>query len=82
VGFAATGEPPTGTADMLAQRDGALAIDPQIDGPLQVRGNLEIISGTGRVVARLTQTRLCRCGASASKPFCDGSHARVGFTSS
>jgi len=80
-GFAASGEPPTGQADMLDVRNGPLAIEPQIDGPLQVRGNLEITSGTGRVVARLTQTRLCRCGASNTKPFCDGSHARVGFKS-
>jgi CDGSH-type Zn-finger protein/uncharacterized Fe-S cluster protein YjdI len=81
VGFTASGEPATGKADMLAVRDGPLAIDPQIDGPLQVRGNLEITSGTGRVVARVTQARLCRCGHSNNKPFCDGSHARVGFKS-
>ncbi|MEJ0035399.1 MAG: ferritin-like domain-containing protein [Gammaproteobacteria bacterium] len=80
-GFSASGEPPTGKADMLAVRDGALAVDPQVDGPLRVRGNLEITSGTGRVVARVTQTRLCRCGHSNNKPFCDGSHARVGFKS-
>jgi CDGSH-type Zn-finger protein/uncharacterized Fe-S cluster protein YjdI len=79
--FSATGEPPSGATDMLPQRDGVLAVDPQPDGPLQVRGNLEITSGTGRVVARVTAARLCRCGASGSKPFCDGSHARVGFRS-
>ena len=79
--FSATGEPPTGAADMLEVRDGPLAIDPVTDGPLQVRGNLEITSGTGRVVARVQAARLCRCGASGSKPFCDGSHARVGFRS-
>jgi CDGSH-type Zn-finger protein len=82
VGFSASGEPATGAAEMLEVRDGPLAIDPQLDGPLQVRGNLEIVSGTGRVVARLVQTRLCRCGGSANKPFCDGSHARIGFKSS
>jgi CDGSH-type Zn-finger protein/uncharacterized Fe-S cluster protein YjdI len=81
-GFTATGEPPvTEETGMLAVRDGPLAIEPQTDGPLQVRGNLEITSGTGRVVARVTQARLCRCGASNTKPFCDGSHARVGFKS-
>ena len=80
-GFSATGEPPTGKADMLAVRDGPLSIDPQIDGPLNIRGNLEITSGTGRVVARVTSARLCRCGGSANKPFCDGSHARIGFKS-
>ena len=66
---------------MLAARDRPLAIDPQPDGPLRVRGNLEIVSGTGRVIARITNAKLCRCGASESKPFCDGSHARVGFKS-
>jgi CDGSH-type Zn-finger protein/uncharacterized Fe-S cluster protein YjdI len=81
VNFAATGEPPTGKADMLPVRDGPLAIDPLTDGPLQVRGNMEIISGTGRVVARLESARLCRCGHSNTKPFCDGSHERVGFKS-
>jgi CDGSH-type Zn-finger protein/uncharacterized Fe-S cluster protein YjdI len=80
-GFAASGEPPTGKADMLPSRDGPLAIDPETDGPLQIRGNIEITSGTGRVVARLTSARLCRCGGSANKPFCDGSHARIGFRS-
>jgi CDGSH-type Zn-finger protein/uncharacterized Fe-S cluster protein YjdI len=80
--FAATGEPPTREDAPLAQRDGALRIDPEPDGPLQIRGNVEIISGTGRVVARVVQAKLCRCGASATKPFCDGTHARIGFRSS
>ena len=80
-GFTASGEPPTGKADMLPVRDGPLEIDPEPDGPLRVRGNLEITSGTGRVVARVVQAKLCRCGASESKPFCDGSHQRVGFRS-
>jgi len=80
-GFAATGEPTSGKTDMLPVRDGPLAIDPQTDGPLQVRGNMEIISGTGRVVARMTSATLCRCGGSANKPYCDGTHARIGFRS-
>jgi CDGSH-type Zn-finger protein/uncharacterized Fe-S cluster protein YjdI len=81
IGFNATGEPPSGKTDMLAARDGALAIDPQLNGPLRVRGNLEITSGTGRVVARVTSAYLCRCGGSASKPFCDGTHTKIGFRS-
>jgi CDGSH-type Zn-finger protein/uncharacterized Fe-S cluster protein YjdI len=81
IGFTATGEPPSGKTDMLAQRDGALAIDPQPNGPLRVRGNLEIMSGTGRVVARVTSAYLCRCGGSATKPFCDGTHSKIGFRS-
>jgi CDGSH-type Zn-finger protein/uncharacterized Fe-S cluster protein YjdI len=81
IGFVATGEPESGKTDMLEVRDGELAIDPERDGPYKVRGNLEIISGTGRVVARVQNARLCRCGHSNSKPFCDNSHLRVGFKS-
>ena len=81
IGFSATGEPPSGKTDMLEVRDGVLAIDPQANGPLRVRGNLEITTGTGRVVARVTSTYLCRCGGSANKPFCDGTHTKIGFRS-
>jgi CDGSH-type Zn-finger protein/uncharacterized Fe-S cluster protein YjdI len=83
--FEATGEPPTAmgwrATEMLPQRDGVLAIDPEPDGPLVVQGNMEVLSGTGRMVCRLTEARLCRCGGSATKPFCDGTHARIGFRS-
>jgi CDGSH-type Zn-finger protein/uncharacterized Fe-S cluster protein YjdI len=79
VGFDASGEPPSGTTDMLPVRDGVLAVDPQTDGPLKVSGNLEIMSGTGRVIARTTTTWLCRCGHSSNKPFCDGTHKKIGF---
>jgi CDGSH-type Zn-finger protein/uncharacterized Fe-S cluster protein YjdI len=82
IGFDATGEPPSRETQLLAVRDGVLAIDPQPNGPLAVSGNLEITSGTGRVVARVTGARLCRCGGSATKPFCDGTHAKIGFRSS
>ncbi len=81
VHFDASGEPPTGKADMLAVRDGPLVIDPQTDGPLKVRGNLEITAGTGRVVARVQTAMLCRCGGSKTKPFCDGAHLKNGFKS-
>jgi CDGSH-type Zn-finger protein/uncharacterized Fe-S cluster protein YjdI len=80
VHFEATGEPATSPSpETLATRDGPLQIDPQTNGPLKVCGNLEITSGTGRMVTRVTNTFLCRCGHSQNKPFCDGSHAKVGF---
>jgi CDGSH-type Zn-finger protein/uncharacterized Fe-S cluster protein YjdI len=81
INFAASGEPPSRPIEALAVRNGPLAIDAELDGPLHVRGNLEITSGTGRRVACVTQARLCRCGGSATKPFCDGTHARIGFRS-
>ena len=78
-GFVATGEPASTAVDALAARDGPLEITPRRNGPLQVRGNLEICAGTGRVVARVTEARLCRCGQSKTKPFCDLSHVAAGF---
>jgi CDGSH-type Zn-finger protein/uncharacterized Fe-S cluster protein YjdI len=78
--FAATGEPPTNTSASLAKRDGVLSITPYPNGPLGVAGAVEIITGTGRTIDRVEKTALCRCGHSARKPFCDGTHARVGFT--
>jgi len=78
-GFAASGEPATGDVGALTARDGKLEIRPTPNGPLVVSGNVEICTGTGRTVARLTRTALCRCGQSANKPFCDGSHKTTGF---
>jgi len=80
-GFAATGEPATVSTQPLAERGGPLKMDPLPNGPLLLSGNVEILSGTGRVVMRTQSARLCRCGASGNKPFCDGSHARIGFRS-
>jgi len=80
-GFAATGEPVTIESDPLERRGGALRISPLPDGPLEVMGALEICSGTGRTVFRAETARLCRCGGSGDKPFCDGTHARIGFRS-
>ena len=81
IGFVASGEPETKPSEPLAARDGVLEIRPQLDGPLVVRGNVELCAGTGRTINRLTQTKLCRCGGSANKPYCDGTHARIGFRS-
>ena len=51
----------------------------QVFGPLRVAGPVEVVTGTGKTVNRVTGAAFCRCGQSANKPYCDGSHARVGF---
>jgi CDGSH-type Zn-finger protein/uncharacterized Fe-S cluster protein YjdI len=78
--FSATGEPASAEIAPLTTRDGALQVDPQPNGPLCITGNLEICAGTGRTVARVTEAKLCRCGGSRNKPFCDGTHLSNGFT--
>ena len=81
-GFVATGEIPIKAAEALAQRDGPLTVTAVPDGPLMVTGNLEILRGTGTKTTVTTKAALCRCGASANKPYCDGSHTKIGFQSS
>jgi CDGSH-type Zn-finger protein/uncharacterized Fe-S cluster protein YjdI len=77
--FAASGEPATKESAALTQRNGALAVTPIKNGPLKVDGNLELVSGTGRTINRTTQAFLCRCGGSQNKPYCDGTHSKIGF---
>jgi CDGSH-type Zn-finger protein/uncharacterized Fe-S cluster protein YjdI len=54
-----------------------LRIVPTVGGPLILNGEVEIRSADGQTFYRGTKTALCRCGHSANKPFCDGSHAEV-----
>jgi CDGSH-type Zn-finger protein len=50
------------------------------DGPLLVRGDFEVLSADGEALPRRRRTvALCRCGFSAIKPYCDGSHKATGF---
>ncbi|MDH5181732.1 MAG: CDGSH iron-sulfur domain-containing protein [Gammaproteobacteria bacterium] len=50
------------------------------NGPLLVEGEARVYNTVSELVAAETPIHLCRCGASANKPFCDGSHTRIGFT--
>ena len=50
-----------------------------VSGPLMVRGGIAVTSADGRTYEIRNRQALCRCGASANKPFCDGSHARIGY---
>ncbi len=49
------------------------------DGPLYARGDVELENADGDPLLRDTRVALCRCGASANKPLCDGSHVDAGF---
>lgn len=53
-------------------------------GPLLVRGEVVILDAEGNrfeVAQKNDVVALCRCGHSATKPFCDGTHRREGFES-
>ena len=49
------------------------------NGPLHVRGVLEVRAEDGTLVAEEVRVALCRCGASRNKPFCDNSHRAIRF---
>ena len=44
------------------------------NGPYEVVGEVEILDANGELIRQTTKTFLCRCGHSAKKPYCDGSH--------
>ncbi len=59
-----------------------LQIRPAPSGPLILNGPLTLRAQDDSAVCSGVKTALCRCGASENKPFCDGSHARIGFVAS
>jgi uncharacterized Fe-S cluster protein YjdI len=70
--------PPAAAAE-AAPPPAAVQIVARPNGPLVVHGRLAVTLSDGTVVERPKVASFCRCGQSADKPFCDGSHARVGF---
>lgn len=69
----ATGDPP-------ADPDAPLRIRLRRDGPLKLDGPCEVRAPDGTLLMRGDEAALCRCGQSGKRPFCDGTHKRVGFT--
>ena len=59
---------------------GKLKVVTATNGPLILQGNFEIRDGSGHHVFRGEKVALCRCGDSANKPFCDGTHIGAGFS--
>jgi uncharacterized Fe-S cluster protein YjdI len=49
------------------------------NGPLLVYGNITIKNKNGEEVKKNKVIALCRCGASGNKPYCDGTHVKIGF---
>jgi uncharacterized Fe-S cluster protein YjdI len=59
-----------------------LHIEPRENGPLVLKGAFLLVHPDGKREVLDKTTALCRCGASANKPYCDGSHSKTGFTTS
>jgi CDGSH iron-sulfur domain-containing protein 3 len=51
------------------------------NGPLKVDGGVTITDGAGKTYPAKDTVFICRCGQSANKPFCDGTHKTANFAS-
>ncbi len=57
-----------------------VTINPSKNGPLIVDGPVDLFDTDGnQITLDKTRIALCRCGASSNKPFCDGTHSKIGF---
>lgn len=68
-----------GTASTSPAQAPTAAVKVLPDGPIELAGPVRITLEDGSVDERAGRVFLCRCGGSAKKPFCDGSHKRIGF---
>lgn len=48
------------------------------NGPLLIDGEFRLVDAQGNEVP-IRKSALCRCGGSTTKPFCDGTHSKIGF---
>lgn len=55
-------------------------IEPLKDGPLRVTGVTRVSNSRGEPIPVEETLYLCRCGGSQKKPFCDGTHKKIGFS--
>lgn len=81
-GFRASG--PIDTSRAVSSSDGGgggggVIVTPHANGPVHLDGVVEVSGAGHEGSARFAKPWLCRCGASANKPFCDGAHKQTGF---
>jgi CDGSH-type Zn-finger protein len=49
------------------------------NGPYKVQGPVKLVDADGTEYESRKTVFLCRCGGSTNKPFCDGTHSKIGF---
>ena len=49
------------------------------NGPYLIKGSVDLMDANGNAYPAKDTMALCRCGASTTKPFCDGTHSKTGF---
>lgn len=69
------------TPDMIvAESANILKVEVSPNGPYLIRSECLIVHSNGTEETKTGTVALCRCGGSATKPYCDGSHRKNGFT--
>jgi CDGSH-type Zn-finger protein len=64
----------------IAEEEQGATVVAYENGPLLLRGNFTLRTPDGEVIdPGRTTVALCRCGKSATKPFCDGTHKAISF---
>jgi CDGSH-type Zn-finger protein len=56
----------------------AITIRIKDNGPLLIDGEFKLVDMQGNEIP-ISKSALCRCGGSTTKPFCDGTHSKIGF---
>lgn len=56
-------------------------IEPIPNGPYKITGSFTLYNEKGELISNEKEIYLCRCGGSKNKPFCDGTHNKIGFKS-
>jgi CDGSH-type Zn-finger protein/uncharacterized Fe-S cluster protein YjdI len=81
IGFDDPGDVSTGDDAASTETNASLTITATKNGPLLCEGALVVRSAHGNGSCRTRRVELCRCGHSSTKPFCDGTHEKIGFQS-
>ncbi|WP_297334994.1 (4Fe-4S)-binding protein [Algoriphagus sp.] len=76
LGFYYEGQEESGENEL----DSELLVEVIPSGPLMVYGKLQVKLTDGSTKPQFKVTAFCRCGKSENKPFCDGTHKKIGFT--
>lgn len=68
------------SADTIVEEAASiLKVEVAPNGPYLIKTECLIVNSDGKEETKKGTVALCRCGASANKPYCDGAHKRVGF---
>lgn len=72
-------EVPANPSQVVAEAANILKVQVSPNGPYLIKTECLIVHSDGREETKTGSVALCRCGASGNKPYCDGSHRKIGF---